>query len=352
MKSVSSSILEKLDSLEINSVQEIGCLQVFGLKWSSGNGLDYATLDEAMQGKMLEVKEINEGGQVPALKVKNKSGRMIFLIAGELLVGCKQDRALNTSMLVPSKTEMPIPVACVEAGRWGYKSREFHSRQTSSHSYLRMILSKETSARYRAKGTPGSGQGAVWSEVARKMSCMGSRSASGALQDMFETCDKKLNQMLDNFSAPEGCHGAAFAVNGEILGVDLFETPTTFSKLWSKLAKSYAVDALEEVTEDRKSLQPESVLEWIKSARCGKQEWFDSPGLGQDVRIEGDKLIGAALVAERQLVHLQLFQKENRKTVDKIGTALRRRTEPLTLPSDEGSIRRKFWRSFLGWAGG
>ena len=312
MKTVSSNALENLSGVEIKCIQQARSFQVFGLKWPAEDGLDYATLDEALVDKMLDVTEISEGGQVPALKVENKSERMVFLMAGELLVGCKQDRVLNTSIMVPSKTEMPIPVACVEAGRWGYKSGKFLSGQSSSHSYLRMILSKETSARYRAKGAPGSGQGAVWAEVARKMGRMGSSSYSSALQDMFADYNEKLNQVLQNLSAPEGCHGAAFAINGKILGVDLFDKPTTLCRLWPKLAKSYAVDALEEISGDQKLLQPESVLEWTKSAQSAKQEWFDSPGLGQDVRIEGEMLMGAAIVVEQQPVHLELFRRGER----------------------------------------
>jgi hypothetical protein len=233
-------------------------------------------------------------------------------MVGELLVGCKQDRVLNTSMMVPSKTEMPIPVACVEAGRWGYHSRKFRSGQTSSHSYLRMILSKETSAQYRAKAAPGSGQRAVWAEVARKMGRMGSRSSSSALQDMFEDYNQKLDQVLQNLSAPEGCYGAAFAINGKILGVDLFDKTSTFVKLWPKLVKSYAVDALEETKDHQNRVQPDSVSDWIKSAQAAKQEWFDSPGLGHDVRIEGESVMGAALVTEQQLVHLELFRQDKK----------------------------------------
>jgi hypothetical protein len=64
------------------------------------------TLDQALRDKALDVTEINEGGQVPAIEVANKSERMVFLMAGELLIGCKQDRLLNSSMMVPSKGEM------------------------------------------------------------------------------------------------------------------------------------------------------------------------------------------------------------------------------------------------------
>jgi len=308
VKSVPSDVLEKLSSVEISSVQQAANLQVFGLRWSAGNGLDYTTLDEELRVKVLDATEINEGGQVPAIKVANSSERMVFLMAGEMLVGCKQDRVLNSSMMVPSKSEMAIPVTCVEVGRWGYQSRKFRSGQTSSHGYLRMILSKETSARYKTKSAPGSDQRAVWAEVARKMGKMGSRSSSGALQDMFRDYGDKLDEVVRSISSPEGCNGVAFAINGKILGVDLFDKPATLSKLWPKLIKSYAMDALEDGSVDQKLLQPESVIEWTRSAQSAKQEWFDSPGVGQDVRIEGEMLIGAALVVKQQLVHLELYR--------------------------------------------
>jgi len=68
------------------------------------------------------------------------------------------------------------------------------------------------------------------------------------------------------------------------------------------------LDALQDETVDQSLLQPESVIEWTRSAQSAKQEWFDSPGVGQDVRIEGEMLIGAALVVEQQPVHLELFR--------------------------------------------
>jgi hypothetical protein len=205
-----------------------------------------------------------------------------------------------------------IPVACVEKGRWRYQSRKFQSGKSSSHSYLRMMLSRQTSRHYREQGAPGSDQVAVWEEVRKKMGRMGSSADSGALKDMFEDCSHKLNQVLQNLSAPDGCHGAAFTINGNIVGVDIFDKPATLGKLWSKLIKSYAVDALENANDDPKPLRPESVTEWINSANSAKQEWFNSPGLGQDVRIEGEMLIGAALVVEQQPVHLELFGRENK----------------------------------------
>ena len=131
------NVLEELSNAEVIGVRQSAGLQVFDLRWTVRDGHDYVTLDEALIQNLLEVTEVSSGGTVPALKVTNKSEHMVFLMAGEELVGGKQNRVLNASMLVPAKGEMPIPVTCVEAGRWGYKSGRFSSGappETSSSS--------------------------------------------------------------------------------------------------------------------------------------------------------------------------------------------------------------------------
>ena len=306
-----SNVLEGLGSAEVCGVRQAAGLQVFGLKWPSANGSDYLTLDEALEQRTLEVTEVDAGGRVPTLKVANKSRRMVFLMAGEELVGGKQNRVLNASMMVPAKGDLPVPVTCVERGRWGYKSQRFSSGTTSSHSHLRMMMSRQVTGSYKAVGAPKSDQGAVWSEVARKMDKMGSASSSGALHDLFRDYAKKLDELVGNFSLPEGSNGAAFAIGGKIVGADLFDKPGTLLKLWSKLVRSYAADALEEPKEKSPEVESERVTDWLKSASSAKQHWFDSPGVGKDVRIEGEKLVGATLVVDEHPVHLELFREED-----------------------------------------
>ncbi len=303
-------VLEALTRVEVAGVQQAAGLQVFGLKWPAGNGLDYATLDEALQEQVLDVTEIDEGGRVPAIKVVNKSDRMVFLMAGEELLGGKQNRVLSASMMVPAKGEMPIPVTCVERGRWGYRSRRFRSGHSSSHSRLRMMMHMQVTAHYKARGVPGSDQGAVWEEVARKMRAMGSRSRSDALHETFEDRAHELEEALGSLPAPDGCNGAAFAIGGKIVGADLFDKPATLRKLWSKLIKSYAMDAFEDSEEKAKPVQAERIAEWLRAASTARQHWFDSPGIGKDVRIESQHLVGATLVIEEHPVHLELFPEQ------------------------------------------
>ena len=71
------------------------------------------------------VTEVSEAGSVPFLTVANGADRPLLLLDGEELIGAKQNRILNTTVLVAARTEATIPVSCVEQGRWGYHGRQF-----------------------------------------------------------------------------------------------------------------------------------------------------------------------------------------------------------------------------------
>jgi hypothetical protein len=299
-----------LQTLEVESPHEAGGLQVFGLRRPAGNGLDYTTLDEALAGGTLEITEVSEGGSVPTLRLSNRADRRVFLMAGEQLVGAKQNRVLNASILVEAHTELPIPVSCVEAGRWGYRSRSFSSGGTTSHSFLRAKMSKQVTSSYRSAGACASDQGEVWREVDRKLAKMGSRSSSHALSQAYADLHARLDELLAQVRAPEDCSGAVFAFGGRIAGVDLFDQPVTLGKLWPKLVRAYAIDALEDPATAEKRVTAEDVRRWLQSAGQARVEPFKSPGLGEDVRLEGANLVGAGLVVEEQPVHVELFAEQ------------------------------------------
>ena len=90
-------LLDTLKQVKISGHQKSSSLEIFHLHWPVGDGPDYATLDDALQAHWIEIAESTESGQVSRIKIINRSERMIFLMAGEQLVGCKQNRVLNSS---------------------------------------------------------------------------------------------------------------------------------------------------------------------------------------------------------------------------------------------------------------
>lgn len=306
-----AELLQALAGIEVSEPVALDRLQVFGLRWGISSALAYVTLDEALADDILDVTEVSESGDVPTLSVVNKSNIMVFLMAGEQLIGAKQNRVLNISIMIAANSSVPIPVSCVEQRRWNYVSPKFSSLRSSSHSYLRKQMSEDVSDSYRSFRSPRSKQGKVWNEVSRKLNRMGSSSRSEALEQVYEDHRLELDGAVQKFSVPPDWCGAVFAFDGKIAGMDLFDRPATLSKLMPKLLKSYGIDSLEKRDKtEAATLDAESVKNWLRSVAEANFDSFESPGVGTDVRIKSKTLVGDSLVVEGSPVHVELFSED------------------------------------------
>jgi hypothetical protein len=274
---MSQRLSERLESVQIDEPCEAEGLQVFGLRWPLAAPLCYTTLDDGLAGGLLEIS------------------------------GGKQNRVLNASIMVAAHSELPLPVSCVERGRWAYRSAHFGSTGSSSHSKLRRLMHKHATVGYRSVGKPSSRQGEVWEEVDRKLSETGSHSPSEYLNKAYEDSEAVLQEVERQVSVPEGANGAVFAFAGRIVGFDLFDQPATLAKLWPKLVRAYGIDARAVRSEPAKLVSRTDVETWLRGACHAKEEVFKSPGVGDDVRMESPQLVGAGLLVENSPVHVEVF---------------------------------------------
>ena len=129
-------------------------LTVFPLFADSDSRVEYDLSDEAISSKTLTVEEVGEEGAVPELLVDNKGDVRVLFLEGEELVGAKQNRILNISILVPARTKMKVPVSCVEQGRWAYKSRHFAPSGSHSPHALRSALKTSVSRAVKVSAAP------------------------------------------------------------------------------------------------------------------------------------------------------------------------------------------------------
>ena len=143
---------------------------------------DYLVLDEALQRKLARVTEVSEGGSVPELAFENFAGRGVLLLDGEELVGARQNRILNISVLVGAQQKITIPVSCVEHGRWRYNSAEFASTDQALFSRARADKARHVSALLRQNGSRRSEQGEVWDRVAEKSAKFSVRSGTRSME--------------------------------------------------------------------------------------------------------------------------------------------------------------------------
>jgi tetratricopeptide (TPR) repeat protein len=305
---VTARLRKILGTIQVSDGGGTEGLQVFGLRWDAPPGVAYRTLDEALADGSLEVREVSESGQVPRLDVANRSEVPVFLMAGEQVVGAKQNRVINASVLLGARSELPLAVSCVEQGRWAYRSERFSSAGTSSHATLRHMMSRHAHDSYSRRGTPDSDQGAVWREVSRILGAHDTLSRSHALHDAYEKMGDRLERVSQAISIGADWNGVAFAIGDRIVGLDLFDRPETFGKLWPKLIHAYAIDAL--ASKESRTTSIADVEEWIRGSTNTACDAYPSAGLGVDVRLEGQRLVGAALMVEDVPLHFEMFHED------------------------------------------
>src|SRR5262245_3634670 len=121
------SVFEALKSVLFGLPTEVANLTMVPLLVTEDRDPEYRTLDEALASEALRITEVSEAGTVPELRAANTGNEPVLLVDGEELVGAKQNRVLNLTILVPSRQTVVIPVSCVEARRWRHTSRAFDS---------------------------------------------------------------------------------------------------------------------------------------------------------------------------------------------------------------------------------
>lgn len=266
------------------------------------------TLGEALAAGTLAITEVVEGGTVPELRVINRAALPVLLLDGEELAGAKQNRALNTTLLLPAMSETIIPVSCTEHGRWTYTSRQFSESgnvlpskmRTSKHAAVRASLARERSFR--------SDQQRVWSEVDELREQTGTSSPTGAMQDVYRTRAEDLQAYLNAITCLPRQVGLLVYIDGRTIGYDAFSRTGVYDRLHAKLVKSYALDALLTPGQPGQTATMERAGQFLAETVRSKGTVYSSVGCGEDHRLLGRRVVGSALVVGETVVHAAGFR--------------------------------------------
>jgi hypothetical protein len=231
-------------ALRLGAPQSHGSLTVVPLAFWRDRGPHCDTLAAALRAGTLHVTEISAGGSVPELKVINQGARGVLMLDGEELVGAKQNRVLNSAVLVREQSSLVVPVSCVEAGRWNYSGHEFHDEEVVVHARVRRAVHESVSLNLSAEGAHRSDQGRVWAEVAGLQEFAEHASQTGAHRDVYTQRAGDIAGYLDAFPRQRGQHGLLVLRDGAVVGLDFVSRAGCYAQLHDKLLRSYAFDAV------------------------------------------------------------------------------------------------------------
>ena len=173
---------------------------------------------------------------------------------------------------------MPISAFCVEHGRWSGRGNERSAVFSSSSD---AVATKEIKLAAKRENS----QGGVWESVTvaqNKLSrTVGTRVNSpvsgSSLQlavendKVQETADSYLKALSSIANRSDDVIGYVFAINGKVNSADIYGSNVLFRKLWPKLLKANAVEAIAELQKDKfKPAAPESVKSFLSEAEKAK----------------------------------------------------------------------------------
>ena len=283
------------------------------------------------------IKEIEDGAAVNDLLVLNPTDHAILLYEGEEVLGAQQNRTFDVSVLVGARSQLQVPVSCVEAGRWdGARHDEsFSPAPQAAYPALRSMKNRATHARIAAGMRPRAMQDEVWAEVASKSQRMNVHSNTGAMHDIYDGRRERLDEFLSAITLHPGQTGALVLIGGRPAVLDHVSRPDVFAALHGPLVQGYALDALEHGTTIGASARPgtytaDAFLRNVLRARITEH---DGIGLGRDVRFAQTRVAGAGLVVGDELVQLTAFPEDEAGAEDSQAPAARiRRPSRRRLP--------------------
>jgi len=266
---------------------------------------DIRTLDDALNHGWITVRE-HDKARVSAVVVRNESRHTVFMMAGEILGGGRQDRILQKDILLrPNMGEVTVPVYCGEQDRWKGERESFDRAPHIAGQAMRSMAARADS------------QEAIWTAIDQQLKKSEVKAPTRSYQSLYS--DPKASRLID--SQVERFHrvrtrrtvGLVIVDLGRVIGADLFGSPALCAALWDKIIRSHVADYPREedwrIEEERKMAVDGSaaaVRRFLNDMSEARQERDDTPGAGGSFTLRGG-VDGRVLIGDDEVIHAVAF---------------------------------------------
>lgn len=305
-----NAVKNRLQSVQFGTAQIYKNIALLPIAAPADGAFQYRTLGEALAAQDIVITEVSAAGSVPELMVINRGNGSVLLIDGEELAGAKQNRVLNTSILLKENSETRIPVSCTEQGRWSYASMAFSE---SGHVMAYKSRSRKTRSVHRSLetcGAPKSDQGEVWEGINELQAKACASSPTSAMSDVYRAREEDLRQCDRIFQAVPGQIGLLALIGGRPAGMDMVSLASAYARLHLKLVRSYTLEGL--LDPKAEPAKPDAAAAtarvFFDEILASDEREFRSIGYGIDHRYKGKALAGAALVHMDEVIHAAFFR--------------------------------------------
>ncbi|HRI85170.1 MAG TPA: hypothetical protein PK536_06955 [Ignavibacteria bacterium] len=290
-------------------IQRQGSVSILQFKTDYADTFSYISLNAALRDKYVEISETNVNGEVNKIRLINKSEFYVFISDGDILTGAKQNRVINTSALIAPDSETDIPVSCVEAGRWKFKTREFTGTDFYFPTNMRRNKSKDILYNLRTDGRHSANQSRVWNEVNEYEEILKMKSSTSDLSELLSRKRGEIDETMNHFRVKKGSNGMAVFFGKKIFCIEIFNSTEIFEECFPKLLGSVGVDFL--TIQNSDVLPSEEEIKELTTMYLNKlsetsSETFKGIGVGKERRFNTRLMTGAELFYVDLKIHVSV----------------------------------------------
>lgn len=303
------NVAEILKSVEIVSTCSTDILTVHFLCIEQEHDLNMLGFKEAVDTGVLQVAEVGDG-IVSELCFHNTGNQPVFIPDGTIVEGMMQNRFIRVSFIITGKTMLNVPAACVEASRFEYENNRI-GKSSPYHMYpsLRAMNCHAVNRSLRLKQGYESHdmQRETWHEIEGRLTNSKTDSRTRYLGDYYRNRKKDIDRLTRGIFVPDDVNGFIALIEGKPIELTIMGSRQLFSDYAQKLMTGIAVECFEDFRNKYRTAKKMTYEQFMDAVSKSSIETYPSIGVGQDMRMESKRIVGAALTNQKLLVHLGVY---------------------------------------------
>ena len=287
-------------------------ITAFFLSSIEKNNNKYLSFSEAIAKNKVQISEVNKEGLLTKLSVSNKSSDNIIILNGELIIGTqiRQDRIVDSTVLIPGYATVLINTFCGEQYRW---SPRLSNKISTSES---LYFSSGRANNAADINTKLSKQCRIWSEISEKISDFNVKSFTNSVDQIYKKKKVNVEEIVNFFKIPSEAVGVALGINNQLVNIDIFSNNCMLQIYLPKIIRSIALDSFKKISKKSylKKKDVHRFLRQIHQANKQKRKVVEGT-LGEELQFNSESVAGSILYHKEQTVHFSAFVKENKTTL-------------------------------------
>jgi hypothetical protein len=287
-------------------------ITTFFLSSIEKNNNKYLSFSEAIAKNQVQISEVNKEGLLTKLSVSNKSSDNIIILNGELIIGTqiRQDRIVDSTVLIPGYATVLINIFCGEQYRW---SPRLSNKISTSES---LYFSSGRANNAADINTKLSKQCRIWSEISEKISDFNVKSFTNSVDQIYKKKKVNVEEIVNFFKIPSEAVGVALGINHQLVNIDIFSNNCMLQIYLPKIIRSIALDSFKKISK-KSYLKKKNVHRFLRQIhQANKQKRKVVEGtLGEELQFNSESVAGSILYHKEQTAHFSAFVKENKTTL-------------------------------------